>query len=475
MKEKELEQLFYETIRKLEPTIDGENQRKLPFSVVRQKRILTPTGEKLFDLEIQINNRPFGIVEFLNEVKWNKNDKQKYTLKAHSGLFSKYSLPHRYILKVSSKLEILLFDKYESDYPAKCYSVEDLLTTINSGFLKIQNPKIDKIKDAIKKKLYNCEEQISSFYPELTDIAEKYISYLKYNINNNTYELGDNSGKLKDKPENKFFIDLINFRKDIPKIFYRYTSLNSIFSSIDKKSFLFNGIMAMNDISEVNYAEKILLGVPELNKDSDLNLVHKINQKFISCCSEVYDDLTMFRLYGDNGKGVCLTFEFDKHHQSNFENIYVGRVSYAKSENEHAELSAIECFTLGAHELGEVLDLTEFQIWKHFFKPHHFAVEKEIRILFFNDTVEISPEIKYSKEVKWKISDYGSINPFLNFEWKDDELPIKLKEILLGPNVPEKIANHLQLRAILRKRHFGDNSMEMVDIKDSSITNYRAV
>lgn len=473
--EKDLEQLFYETVRKLEQFIDGEHQQKLPLTVVRQKRILTPNGNRLFDLEIQINNRPFGIVEFLNENKWKTSNSKEYTKTAHTAIFSKYLLPHRYIIKVSPRMEILLFDKYGLEYPYKCFSIDELLKTINSYFLEIRSNKVEKIKNTITKKLHICEVDLKSFNSELTNVVKKYLVYLTYNINNNTYELRDQNGKLKDKPENKFFMDLINFRSEVSPKFYRYTSFNSIFSSINTKSFLFNGIMAMNDISEVNYAEKKLFGAAELNSNSDLNLVHKINQKFISCCSEVYDDLTMYRLYGDNGKGVCLTFEFNKFHHSNNDNIYVGRVSYAASESEHAELSAVECFVKGTHDNGELLDLTEFQIWKHFFKPHHYAIEKEVRILFFNDTIRKSPEIKYKKEVNWKISDYGSINPYVTFEWKDDELPLTLKGILLGPIVPEKITNHLQLRAILRKRHFKNDTMEHVIIEGSSITNYRAV
>lgn len=85
----------------------------------------------------------------------------------------------------------------------------------------------------------------------------------------------------------------------------RYTTLTTLFNMLQNNSLRMFGIAGMNDSSEVNFFEK------SIYQDQDIPLNQEINRKFISSCcsSDNRDKLTFYRLYADDGKGVCLVFD----------------------------------------------------------------------------------------------------------------------------------------------------------------------
>lgn len=109
---------------------------------------------------------------------------------------------------------------------------------------------------------------------------------------------------------------LLNFSQAPEKV-CRYTTLNTLFNMIDSGKLRMFGVAGMNDTTEVNYVEQCIYN------DKDILPSESINQYFItSCCSAKYeDDLTFFRLYGDDAKGVCLVFSIEE--KNNF-NIHKG-------------------------------------------------------------------------------------------------------------------------------------------------------
>lgn len=102
--------------------------------------------------------------------------------------------------------------------------------------------------------------------------------------------------------EKNFFLMLMGELED-DKAVYRYTSLETLFVMLNKGTYRLNGIVGMNDKSEIDYFDK------ECPIDNSGSSVRELNETYLSSCSSLKDDLTMWRLYGDDAKGVCLEFE----------------------------------------------------------------------------------------------------------------------------------------------------------------------
>lgn len=89
--------------------------------------------------------------------------------------------------------------------------------------------------------------------------------------------------------------------------FCRYTSLASFFHIIESQQHCMCCIEGMNDTTEVDWMDR------QLNVEMrDIEIYSKsTNNIFILslCEKDMEDDLTMWRLYGDDTKGVCLVYD----------------------------------------------------------------------------------------------------------------------------------------------------------------------
>ena len=179
----------------------------------------------------------------------------------------------------------------------------------------------------------------------------------------------------KEKDEDTFFQILLgNYTKD--KL-CRYTTVSSFFRTCNDKEQSMCCIVCMNDRSEVNYVAKKLNIVVDSNE---------INKCFIfSCCDENRcNDFTMFRLYADDAKGVCLEYSIDKNLLQN-SRFVLAPISYAlDKEQTHPELDFV-CDMVKEKIHGKRLDLRRLSVWSHFFKPFEYRDEQEVRLLFFQE------------------------------------------------------------------------------------------
>ena len=164
----------------------------------------------------------------------------------------------------------------------------------------------------------------------------------------------------------------------------------------------------------------------------------------------------MWRLYGDDAKGVCLTFEINNKHTQDF---LLQSVSYAKDKGKDENLDLIKKL-MSKHFVFQEIDK-----WKHFFKAKDYTIENEIRLLFMDD--------KSNKAVKtrdWlKTNNSSIINPYIEFNIDSEEFPLTLSEVMLGPKCPEKETNEEQLKELIRQKGY----VNQIDVKSSSIKNYR--
>lgn len=269
---------------------------------------------------------------------------------------------------------------------------------------------------------------------------------------------------LVDNIENIFFQLLLGGIKDDTPLF-KYTNAASIIY-VSKNEQCMTSIVGMNDATECMYADTYLreIGYDTYLDDSIFTLLG--SKAFITSFSTKEDDLTMWRLYGDDAKGIA--YEYKVENNNLLKDFYLAPVSYANEDGYHKELNLIA-------DMGEmIIDDCKFEfknlfIWKYFFKPKEYKVEDEVRLLYF----EFNPQ----KKAKWVETGTGLIAPIKVFSIEDksddyekkvtDLYPLALHQIWLGPRMPEIEANKESINQLLKE------SLEWKPIKISAIHNYR--
>ncbi|MDQ6469092.1 hypothetical protein RB619_00465 [Flavobacterium sp. LHD-80] len=344
---------------------------------------------------------------------------------------------------------------------------------------------IEKVKNEIAKGIENV---VSTFFTSHNNYhtlsskkeiilqlftKENIYKNLRYDKNGQFYHISEDIRQLENL-ENKFFkilIDEVNQNEFI----YRYTNLDTVFSTIDKESLRLNGIAGMNDISEVGYVETYLDRnfVPfKTSKDVD-----RLNKRFILCSSTLNDDLMQWRLYGDDCKGGCLVFRLKT--QKDIPGLQIRKINYGveiNRENYHPELELItQIIDFVKVNIKDSFQFRTLSIWKHFFKSFEYAPEKEVRLLLIqNDQNNIKGKSfngfsPHSLDKKWCLTtSHKILNPFMIINLNDKALPLELTEIILGPKCPEIVINQTQFIQLLNEKKMGN-----VKVNISRIKNYR--
>jgi hypothetical protein len=280
--------------------------------------------------------------------------------------------------------------------------------------------------------------------------------------------------------ENQFFISLLG--KFEESQICRYTTLNTIFSMLNYMSFRMSGLVGMNDKTEVNYVDTYLKGIEKPLIEQHYKRVSALNRRYITSCTTLdkKDDLTMWRLYADDSQGVCLTF--DVNFKNTNDHVLIQEVKYADKLGKHPELEFLNAVqTRISNALGFTFHFKKLGIWKHFFKPHEYEIEKEVRLMVIDD--DTIPKIK----TDWVLTHTHSIlNPIIDFQLNSTVFPIQLKEIMLGPKCPEQKINKVQIEEMLRRKRSYikennsdsskmniDSDFAKIDVKLSKIEHYR--
>ena len=244
----------------------------------------------------------------------------------------------------------------------------------------------------------------------------------------------------------------------------RYTSLSSLYRTINEGKQSMCCIVGMNDRSECTYADNYMRG-KQIENNSTYKTPYEVeveNKFFILSCmdAEKYDDLTMWRLYGDNTRGVNILYNVNKEGLKGFKLYYI---DYAEANGSHRTLDVIK------NLMALMVDKRTFRLrkwdeWKHFFKPYEYRDEKEIRLLYNR---------KEEPASKWILtSDYQIACPLMIF--KLDKFPLKMEEVKLGPNCPDIVVNQQQVEMLMREKlqMHGWKKKENI-VKTSGIGTYR--
>ena len=349
---------------------------------------------------------------------------------------------------------------------------------------RLVNPEKVKLQKNVREEVLNIIIQAANKYLQdnaefLTFIKSKsFLSRIHFDQNSNTYFFSDDDGGITSF-ENQFFNKMFGEFK-VTQI-CRYTGLITIFDMLSSLSFRMSGLVGMNDKSEVNYVESYLnrdngnISIDKPLIKEHHNTIIAINNRYITSCSKIErkDDLTLWRLYSEDAKGVCLVFDVKK---SNFnKHVLLQKVKYADEHGNRKELDFLKQIKVEVERLtGFKFEFRKLGYWKHFFKPHDYAIEEEVRLLIIdNDTLD-------KLKTDWVMTyTHSIINPVIDFRLNSKSFPIHLRTILLGPKCPEQETNYVQIEEMIRrkKKEIKDNShdsnLNNLKVELSEIKHYR--
>ena len=255
----------------------------------------------------------------------------------------------------------------------------------------------------------------------------------------------------------------------------RYTSLDSVFKMLQGNKHAMCSPVSMNDPHEGEYANGFMpWNVKRARGEAE---VEADNSYFLLSCSDIKesDDLTMWRLYGDEAKGVCLEYVIEDEKIDN-EKYFLSRVSYGKKDKKtrkitHPELEFIAYMQQASIDPGWYFVFAEWYIWKYFFKSWTYSDENEIRLIYIPDS---SNDEEKSRLIWYKDQTNGIFNrlaliPIGMFE--RDDFPLMLSRIILGPHSPEARRNREQIAYMADNMGVDKATDFTVDM--SAIDNYR--
>ncbi len=302
---------------------------------------------------------------------------------------------------------------------------------------------------------------------QIAELASSYqlaslSKYVNKHVNSFEFDRISGSFSLKIPIEDRFFKRLLPQDRGLSDM-CRFTTLDSAFKMLKDSRQNMCNILCMNDRSEGIYADrKVFDEIPGFRRDAFDESDHCYILSLMDAVKA--DDLTMWRLYGDGAKGVCLSYAqrtLDKQKKIS-DPFFLGRVSYGRiiDGNEvHKELDFLRDLVNKDFGDGWRFKLRRWGIWKHFFKSYHFSDEKEIRLLFYDRNDDREP-YEWIKNSESQIITKMQLFPVGVF-------PLEVKRILVGPRNPELdiVCRQMQL--------LSDHSKKEILVKASNVTVYR--
>lgn len=269
---------------------------------------------------------------------------------------------------------------------------------------------------------------------------------IEYDIKDKTYHFRDWS-----KPAGREYLWFCNYFRNMKESIQmtnllddwyvaKYTSLDTALKILNSGKMRMMSVTAMNDKLEIGH----LYGKLQ-NEDSayieDKTKVHSARHRYITSFTNRIDDLTMWRLYGDNAQGVCLVFS------EPYECNYCFPVDYSGRDSElHIRTKRI-CDELDKHGIKFTFKSLE-TTWQYFLKPKGFSDEQELRYL----KIDNSKPDGYTLASNGVISTYKDYSLIMDNEHPENSFPASLQGVILGPNMENAEINKFQLEALAEEK-----------------------
>ena len=383
-----------------------------------------------------------------------------------------YHIPYAFVVTpekfgfLSSKGDVI-FERHTNITPKDI--INCLSSSLPADFSEEQWSR--KIDEVIKTIQQSDDEIINNKSLEICSVLESMKDKDLYQ-----YSKKDLKIKLNDAIEESLFGALLGrYAKD--KV-CRFTTLSSVFRTVNTKKHSMCSIVAMNDKSETSYVNDYFV------QQGFNSLKHLVlgpddwNHCFItSCCDEGrMNDFTMMRLYADDVRGVSIMYSIN-HNLLDNSNFTLRPVSYQRKDLTHPELDIL--IALLSIKVGNYsLKLRSLNRWKHFFKPKEYAIEQEVRLLYQSPQSAVDNEKEQpanpTPNLIWILNpEFNIITPLVEFDITTghNQYPLEFEELTLGAKMKESDTNQLQLREL-----FSINNIENgtnVNVNQSDISHYR--
>ena len=168
---------------------------------------------------------------------------------------------------------------------------------------------------------------------------------------------------------------------------------------------------------------------------------------YIACFSKHSDDLSQWRAYGDNGKGVCIKFDFnvtlddklsddfymqpvkyldkDKIKKDPRGNREDRRKKYWTEELKYFE-DTFKSIKENYQKTGDFVITDKLRRYLRYYKNSAFEKEEEFRLLYLDNNGKYETKIRVSK---------GYLTPYVELELGNEKKETSVVEITIGPAV----------------------------------------
>lgn len=254
----------------------------------------------------------------------------------------------------------------------------------------------------------------------------------------------------------------------------RYTTLNSLFLMLNGKTHAMCCPISMNDNTEGSYADSFMPW--HVKQTKDIEGIKNDNSYFLLSCTDItkFDTLTMWRLYAEDAKGVCIKYHVDAS-KIDSNKYFFARVSYGdrgnSSKPEHNELKFLSDLQEPVICPGWRFYFSKWYIWKYFFKSWTYKDENEIRLIYLPD---LSNKAEKDRIIWYKDYNYSIFNRMALIPIEDGkslDFPLTIKQITLAPQSPNAYKNREQIQFMVEDKKIKIATGFSVDV--SSISNYR--
>lgn len=296
----------------------------------------------------------------------------------------------------------------------------------------------------VDKNEYDTDTFLNHFLPVMNDqdceIIKNDLSTLDFSIDDILFDTMNQRYVL-----NVDFLDFLNPKPDCREqelVLCKYMFLDTFLCIAQSNNIRLNSVVSMNDSSESFFLGDYLCNayddVRRKNIDFDFyqkypdalrfsKIIEHKNYLIMSLTNRI-DDAMMWRLYGDNGRGVCLCFSVPTH--------LVKPIIYVSEKND--KLNSLKNIVSRWRDNNINVTFSAIDEYMFFTKSLQFDYEDEYRIL------------KVCADDDLKIAKYGNLISFYN-DYKISDLAIKPASLYIGSNLPNRDVNYPLLVDIAKR------------------------
>lgn len=265
------------------------------------------------------------------------------------------------------------------------------------------------------------------------------------------------------------------FNLDNKQTFIHYTSIDTMVNIINTKNIRMYNCANLNDSLEMEFALKeqsFQISKEDLQSFKDYTFL-------LSGCkynvAENDEDFSMWRFYGNSGKGVGMVFEIENV-ADDWQGAFMNDVYYGKKNEQFKDFLRFLDFHNDFQKENQLFQNIPYFIpaYAFLFKDEIWSVEKEIRLFAYcgfdkyftkNHLANVEENPYLNKRIEHGINGSGKAVSYVNLPLNINEekekignsrltkeemrsffstLPhLKLKRIVLGYDIPEKTFNNL--------------------------------